>query len=78
MIRNNAVQKFDEEQQMAFAVLEDQWAEYPNRKSMQAKVGYHILCCRGVTVIEYLFGTEGATHRPVSSKMHGCRLSENM
>jgi len=41
LIRNNAVQKFDEEQQMAYAVLEDQWAGYPNRKSMQAKVGYH-------------------------------------
>ena len=38
MIRKGAVYKFDDEQKMAYALLEDQWVGYANPESMKAKV----------------------------------------
>lgn len=38
MIRNNAVHRYDDEQEMAYAVLEDQWVGYANAQSMKEKV----------------------------------------
>ncbi|XP_052241370.1 chitinase-3-like protein 2 [Dreissena polymorpha] len=40
MIRKGAVYKFDDEQKMAYAVLEDQWVGYGNPESMKAKVQF--------------------------------------
>ncbi|WAR04009.1 CHIA-like protein [Mya arenaria] len=40
LIRNGAVYRFDEEQKMSYAVLEDQWAGYPTPKSMKEKVRF--------------------------------------
>jgi hypothetical protein len=43
MIRKGAVYKFDDEQKMAYAVIEDQWVGYGNPDSMKAKVGLTFL-----------------------------------
>lgn len=40
MIRNGAVHRFDEEQQMAYAYFEDQWFGYSNQQSMKEKVKF--------------------------------------
>ena len=38
MRRNGAVMKWDDEQKMAYAVIDDQWVGYNTPKSMRAKV----------------------------------------
>ncbi|XP_053383728.1 acidic mammalian chitinase-like [Mercenaria mercenaria] len=38
MIRNGAIQRWDDEQKMAYAYMEDQWVGYGNPKSMKEKV----------------------------------------
>ena len=38
MLRNGAIQRWDDEQKMAYAYMEDQWVGYGNPKSMKEKV----------------------------------------
>jgi GH18 family chitinase len=38
MIKNGAINRWDDEQKMAFAYLDDQWVGYDNPKSMKEKV----------------------------------------
>ena len=38
MIRLNAVHRYDDEQEMAYAVFENQWVGYSNPISMKEKV----------------------------------------
>jgi hypothetical protein len=38
MIKNGAIHRWDDEQKMAYAYLDDQWVGYGNPKSMKEKV----------------------------------------
>ncbi|XP_053388468.1 acidic mammalian chitinase-like, partial [Mercenaria mercenaria] len=40
MIKNGAIHRWDDEQKMAYAYMEDQWVGYGNQKSMKEKVKF--------------------------------------